>query len=80
MLALMHDLGNLTQEEIASKLICFGTNGMSTFQGHKTGVTTQIREKYAPFSFGIHCFSHKMNLIVQTMSNYPMIARIESLL
>jgi hypothetical protein len=71
---------NMTREEIACKLVCFRTDGMSTFQGYKTGVATQIREKYAPFSIGIHCFSHKMNLAVQTMSNYPMIARIESLL
>jgi hypothetical protein len=79
MLALIHE-GNLTREEIACKLICFGADGVSTFQGYKTGVTTQIREKYAPFSIRNHCFSHKMNLAIQTMSNYPMIARIESLL
>jgi hypothetical protein len=79
MLALMGE-GNPTREEIACKLVCFGVDGVSTFQGHKTGVTTQIREKYAPFSNGIHCFNHKMNLVVQTMSNYPMISRIESLL
>jgi hypothetical protein len=79
MLALMRE-GNLTREEIACKLVCFGADGMSTFQGYKTGVTTQIHVKYAPFSIGIHCFSHKMNLAIQTMSNYPIIARIESLL
>jgi hypothetical protein len=61
-LALMHE-GNLTRKEIACKLVCFGANGMSTFQGHKTGVITQIHEKYAPFSIGIHYFSHKMNLL-----------------
>jgi hypothetical protein len=53
--------GGLIREEIASKLVCFGVDGVSTFQGHKSGVTTQIREKYAPFTLDIHCFSHKMN-------------------
>ena len=52
MLALMRE-GSLTREEIACKLVCFGADGVSTFQGHKTSVTTQIREKYAPFSIGI---------------------------
>jgi hypothetical protein len=79
MLALINE-GGLTREEIASKLVCFGADGVSTFQGYKSGVTTQIREKYAPFILGIHCFSHKMNLAVQTMSKYPMVARIESML
>jgi hypothetical protein len=72
--------GSLTREEIAYKLVCFGVDGVSTFQGHKSGVTTQIREKYAPFTLGIHYFSHKMNLAIQTMSKYPMVACIESLL
>jgi hypothetical protein len=31
--------GGLTREEIASKLVCFGVDGVSTFQGHKSGVT-----------------------------------------
>ena len=35
--------GSLTRESIASKLICFGADGVSTFQGHKNGVTAQIR-------------------------------------
>jgi hypothetical protein len=39
------DEGGLSCEEIASKLVCFGGDGVSTFQGTKTGVTTQIREK-----------------------------------
>jgi hypothetical protein len=37
--------GGLSYEEIASKLVCFGVDGVSTFQGSKMGVTTQIREK-----------------------------------
>jgi hypothetical protein len=63
MLSLINE-GGLIREVIASKLVYFGADGMSTFQGHKSGVTTQIREKYAPFTLSIHCFSHKMNLVV----------------
>jgi hypothetical protein len=60
----MHE-DNMNGEEIASKLICFGADGVSTFQRHKTSVTTQIHKKYAPFFLGIHCFSYEMNLAIQ---------------
>ena len=56
MLPLMRE-GNLIREEIACKLVCFGADGVNTFQGHKSGVTTQIHEKYAPFSIGITLLS-----------------------
>jgi hypothetical protein len=39
------DEGGLTREEIASKLVCFKSDGVNTFQGSKIGVTIQIREK-----------------------------------
>ena len=48
MLSLMGE-GGLSAEDISSKLVCFGADGVSTFQGVKKGVTTQIREKWAPF-------------------------------
>jgi hypothetical protein len=79
---IMHALlskGGLAREEIASKLVCFGADGVSTFQGPKTGVTTQIREKWAPFSLGANCGSHKINLVVETLSKYPMVSRLERL-
>jgi hypothetical protein len=79
---IMHALlgeGGLSREEIASKLVCFGADGVSTFQGTKMGVTTQIREKWAPFSLGANCGSHRINLVVETLSNYPMVSRLESL-
>jgi hypothetical protein len=65
--------GGLTYEEIASKLIYFRADGVSTFQESKTGVITQIREKWA------NCGSHGINLVVETLSNYPMVSRLESL-
>jgi hypothetical protein len=42
---IMHALlneGGLSCEQVASKLVCFGVGGGSTFQGAKTGITTQI--------------------------------------
>jgi hypothetical protein len=79
---IMHALvgeGGLSREEIASKLVCFGVDGVSTFQGSKMDVTTQIREKWAPFNLGANCSSHRINLVVETLSNYPMVSRLESL-
>jgi hypothetical protein len=48
--------------------------GVSTFQGAKTGVTTQIHEKWTPFSIGINYCSHRINLVVKTLSKYPMVS------
>jgi hypothetical protein len=79
---IMHVLlseGGLSREQIASKLVCFRTDGVSTFQGTKTGVTTQIREKWASFSLGANYCSHRVNLVVETLSKYPMVSRLERL-
>jgi len=34
--------GNLSSDEISRKLVCFGADGLNTFQGAKSGVTLQI--------------------------------------
>ena len=72
--------GGLSRSELASKLLCFGSDNVSTFQGSKTGVSTQICEKWAPFSLGMGCCGHRVNLCVQTLSNFPMVSRLESFL
>ena len=58
----------LTREDIASKLVCFWADGASTFQGLRKGVTTQIRDKWAPFLVGATCASHRINLVVENLS------------
>jgi hypothetical protein len=45
---------SLSLKSVAQKLLCFGADGISTFQGTKIGVIQQINTKYAPFSIGIH--------------------------
>lgn len=72
--------GGLTQAEIANKLLSFGSDGVNTFQGCKTGVATQIRDKWAPFSLGVKCCGHRINLCVETLSNFPFVSRLESFL
>jgi hypothetical protein len=54
--------GDLTQESIASKLITFGVDGMSVFQGVRIGVTFQLKTQIVLFMIGVHCMSHCTNL------------------
>ena len=69
----------LPQTEIAKRLICFGADGVSVFQGSRNNVTAQMKEHVAPFMFGIHCMAHRTNLAVQALSNLPVVAKIEAL-
>jgi hypothetical protein len=52
--------GGLQPEEVIKKLLCFGADGVSAFQGKKTGVTKQIQSKHAPFVMGVHCMAHRI--------------------
>jgi hypothetical protein len=40
--------GGLDKEVVASKLICFGADGCSVFQGSRNGITIQIQKKLHP--------------------------------
>jgi len=41
----------------------------------------KIHNDHAPYSIGIHCLTHQMNLnLVQTLSTLPLVKHIESLL
>lgn len=66
--------------DIASKLICFGANGASAFQGSKNGVVKQIKDKHAPFIVGIHCCIHKLNLCIRSLSCLTVMHAIEDVL
>ena len=54
----------LSHEEIAYKFVCFGSDGVATFQGVYTGVATQIHEKWVSFSLAANCGNHRINLVV----------------
>ena len=43
---------NLDPGVIALKLLCFWANGVAAFQGHKNGVTKQLKEEFVPFANG----------------------------
>jgi len=63
-------VGSLLQERglgqtyITTKLVAFGLNGVSVFQGVKFGEMKQIQETCTPFNLGLHCVFHKTNLVM----------------
>jgi hypothetical protein len=72
--------GGMNDDAIASKLVYFRADGVSTFQGKHTGVTVQIRSNFAPHATGIHCLVHKINLVVKTLSQLAVFHEKEELM
>ena len=54
--------GGLDEVQIAAKLLCFGVDGIATFQACKTGISKQILEKFAAFMIAVHCCAHQLEL------------------
>jgi hypothetical protein len=71
--------GGLTQKERTKRLICFGVDEASFFQGYCIGMTFQFKEKYVPYTMGQHYITYRTNL-VQVLLNLPMVAKVEDLL
>jgi len=55
--------GVLKMEELVEKVVNMGCDDSSIFQGHQINVL-QFKEGVAPFLNGVHCFTHKTNLVV----------------
>jgi len=72
--------GGLLEMDIVNKVVCFGVDGVTIFQGLKTGVTIQLMAKDSLYIVGIHCMAHRCNLAVQIFSSLTLIGKIESLL
>ena len=51
--------GGLDSIAISSKLLCFGVDGISAFQGICTGVTKQVQDKWAAFMSVMHDMAHR---------------------
>jgi hypothetical protein len=71
--------GGLVDNVLAERLVCFGVDGMSVFQGCRCGVTQQLKDQEAPFMLGIHCMAHRTNLAVEPLSNLPVVSKLETL-
>jgi hypothetical protein len=70
----------LSREEIVKTLIYFGADGVNVFQGCHNGCIIQMHDYCAPFSLGMHCMAHRMNLVIKALSLYPLVSNIEGLL
>ncbi len=65
---------------LAHKLICFGIEKITIFQGAKIGVTTQLMQKHAPYLSGVHYMAHCTNVLVATLSSLRLVSKVENLL
>jgi hypothetical protein len=72
--------GGLSKTNMASKLIMFSANDMLIFQGAKTNVIIQLKEKCTPFMFKVHCVARQTNLTIQAFSKLPLMSKIEVML
>jgi hypothetical protein len=72
--------GGIDLGDIARKLLCFGADGVTVFQGTRTRVTMQLQQKVAPFSIGVHCATHRVNLAAKTLSALTIFQNSEKLM
>jgi hypothetical protein len=50
--------GDLVLKTIASKLITFGVDGVSVFQGVRIGIIVQLKHQNATFMIYVHFMTH----------------------
>jgi len=62
------------------KLISFGVDGVNVFQGVCNGVICQMQDNYSPHLEGIHCMACRINMVVQTLFQIPIVKSIKDLL
>ncbi len=73
------DYGGLSVIDIVNKLVFFGIDKIIVFHSVKSGVTTQLMQKYIPFVRNVHCMTHRTNLVVQTLNTLSLVSKIEFL-
>ena len=71
--------GKIKADEIAAKLICFGADGVSSFQNCRNGVSKQLLENWSPYVFQVHYCGHRFNLVVKTLNDLEIVSDMEDL-
>ena len=70
--------GVLDADAVSRRLLCFGVDGASAFQGNRNGVTQQIQTKVAFFFYvGVHCMAHRCNLTYKSLLELGIFSVIE---
>jgi len=73
------EYGRLNEVNVARKLICFGVDEVTIFNGVKSGVTIQLMQKHVPFVSDVHYMAHCTNLVVHNLSGLKLLFKIESM-
>jgi hypothetical protein len=58
-------------------MVCFGVDGVVVFQGKHKGMLSQLKDMEMLHMVGVHCVAQKTNLVIQILSFFPMVSRIE---
>ncbi|CAM6083703.1 unnamed protein product [Calypogeia fissa] len=75
----MKAYGGLVGSDFGERLMCSGVDGAFVFQGDQNGIMAQLRQGYAPYLMGIHCFAHRTKLAVKTLSKLSIVEKLEDL-
>jgi hypothetical protein len=73
----IYEFDGLWLKEIVGKLVNISCDNNSVFQSHRTMVTLQFKDKVALFVIKVHYFAHNTNLVVITLSDIPLVHRLE---
>jgi hypothetical protein len=74
------EYGVLIVEHIASKLVCFGSDGVVVFISVHIGVSTQLKSNSAHFLILMHYMAHWTNLTTKTLLVLPFVLKLEGML
>ena len=80
LLGILKSNGGLDEEQIATKLLCFGVDGVAAYQGCKTEVSKQILKKFVPFMIAVHCCAHRLQLCAKVLSDLEIMEDCEELI
>jgi len=69
--AYIYEFGGLWLEEIVGKLVIISCDNNSVFQGHRTMMTLQFKDKVAPFVTKVHYFALNTNLVIIILLDIP---------
>ncbi len=73
-MATLMKYGGLPKVDVAKKLLFFDAYGAFVLEGGETRVIRQIKDVcvWVPFSMGVHCVVHRINLGIQSLSNWTL--------
>jgi hypothetical protein len=70
--------GGLQEEDFTSRLVYFGVDSVSTFQGLRSRIIIPFTPNSIVIS--VHCMVHWINLAIQALSPLPLVSQVEAFL